>query len=112
MGLGIMILSACSVEAEAPRLDTLVITDPSFDFSTSRSASLVLNSGSGAPAALEVRDAEGRRLMKGAFAVPAVLDLRLPVGTEPRLTIRQGQGAAATEQTVQLDADGQATANF
>lgn len=110
-----MTLGACASEpAQDPGLDALVILDPNFSFATSRSVRLELTptDSAGQPQALEVRDAEGRRLMKGGFAVPVALDLRVPVGIQQQLTVRQGLGEAATEQTVNLDSAGNATANY
>ncbi len=112
---GFLTLSACAPDAaEDPGLDALVIQDPNFSFATSRSVRLELspNDAQGQPQALEVRDAEGRRLMKGAFAGPVALDLKVPVGIQQQLTVRQGLGEAVTEQTVNLDSAGDAAASY
>lgn len=112
---GLLTLSACGQEAsEDPSLDALVIQDPNFSFATSRSVRLQLtpNDAAGEPQALEVRDAEGRRLMKGGFAGSVALDLKVPVGMQQQLTVRQGLGEAVTEQTVNLDSAGKATASY
>lgn len=112
---GLLTLGGCGLDAaEDPSLDALVIEDPNFSFATSRSVRLELtpNDATAQPQALEVRDAEGRRLMKGGFAGPVALDLKVPVGIQQQLTVRQGLGEAVTEQTVNLDSAGQATASY
>lgn len=100
--------------SETPeRLDQLVIEDPDFDFATSRAVQLRLEkSADQAPVAVEVTDVEGRRLMDGAFRSTATIDLKIPVGSEGRLTVRTGQGEQAKSQDVTLDDAGRATAQF
>lgn len=101
--VGALGLVACedAGQAGAPQtpasLDELVVEDPNFAFQTSQVVRVELEAGTGA---LEVRDAEGRRMVTGGFATDAALDLRLPVGTSRALTVRAGRGAEATERTL------------
>ena len=101
--------SACidaQTEATPGSLDQLEITDPNFDFSTSRSVRLELRADEAAtPQAIEVTDSEGRRLMDGAFKGSAVVDLKVALGQEDTLKLRVGRGAEATERTLEVDAN-------
>ena len=92
--------------ASATTLDQLEITDPNFDFSTSRSVRLELRADEAAtPQAIEVTDSQGRRLMDGAFRGSAVVDLKVALGQEDTLKLRVGRGAEATERTLEVDAN-------
>lgn len=108
--LGLLGATACvdaSGGASAPEtLDQLVITDPNFDFSTSRAVRLELRADEATgPQAVEVTDSEGRRLMDGAFRGSAVVDLKVPVGRARTLKLRVGQGEDAVERELDVDAD-------
>lgn len=96
---------------ESGRIADLEITDPNFSFATSRSVRLQLRSEEGsAPQLVEVADAEGRRLMQGAFLNDTTIDLKVPVGQAHMVKVRAGQGAEATQQDVMIDDAGRATA--
>lgn len=104
-------LAACAPAdgTEAASLADLTVTDPNFTFENTRTVSLELQvAGSDTPRAIEVADAEGRRLMQGAFVQDAALDLKVPVGRASTLQVRSGQGANATVQQVDIDANGRA----
>lgn len=108
--LGLLGVTACvdaSGGTSTPEsLDQLQITDPSFDFSTSRAVRLELRADEAAEAkAVEVTDSEGRRLMDGAFRGSAVIDLKVPVGRARTLKLRVGQGDEAVERDLDVDAD-------
>ncbi len=92
-------------------LDELIVPNPDFTFATSQAVTLQLDNRDG-PAAVEVRDSENRRLMQGAFRGSASIDLRLPLGMPPKLTVRTGLGEDAVEQTVVLDEAGRGTAEL
>lgn len=109
--LGLLGAAGCAQDAsrEAGSLDELVVTDPDFTFATSRSVRLELRAPDGEPgAAVEVSDAEGRRLMDGAFVGSAQIDLKIPVGAERRLNVRTVRGDAASLEEVSIDPDGRA----
>ena len=92
-------------EAEPQRLADVKVSDPNFDFGTSQTVRLELTAAAGAqPQALEVTDSEGRRLMDGAFKSGASIDLKVPVGRAQSVTLRVGQGDAATERVLTVDA--------
>jgi hypothetical protein len=111
--LGAAASSACAESADAPtRLDQLVIEDPNFTFATARSVTLSLEAEGTAPKAVEVADAEGRRLMNGAFRGSAQVQLKVPVGADGKLIVRVGQGADVVTQDVTPDAAGRAAARF
>lgn len=98
---------------ESGRIADLEVTDPSFTFATSRSVSLQLRTQEGAaPQLVEVADAEGRRLMQGAFLRDATIDLKIPVGQASMIKVRTGRGAEATQQDVTVDDAGRATATL
>jgi len=103
-------LTACAQsDDDHGQLADLVVTDPSFTFATARNVSLELKvSGSATPQLVEVADAEGRRLMQGAFLEDTTLDLKVPVGQSPTLQVRTGAGAEATVQDVTIDGSGRA----
>ena len=108
--VGVVGLSACAdvaTDGQTPdSLDQLVITDPDFDFSTSRSVRLELRAEDGAaPKAVEVADSEGRRLMDGAFRGSATIDLKVPVGRDRTLKMRVGQGDDVVERDLEVDAE-------
>lgn len=108
--LGLLGATACAdvaSDAAAPEsLDQLEITDPNFDFSTSRAVRLELRADETAtPQAVEVTDSEGRRLMDGAFRGSAVVDLKVPVGRDRTLKLRVGHGDDAVERDLTVDAD-------
>lgn len=110
LGFGLAALSACvgaGDDAQGPeRLDQLVITDPNFDFATTRTVQLELRAEDGAaPQAVEVADAEGRRLMDGAFRGSATIDLKVPVGRDGTLKLRVGKGVDAVERELDIDGD-------
>lgn len=102
-------------EAESPdSLASTVILDPNFTFATSRLVRLeLLPINPAAPAkSVEVSDAEGRRLLKGAFAGPISLALKLPVGAARQLKVRLADGASVTEVDVALDDSGLGSASY
>ncbi len=110
-------LSACTDPApsarplpDAPqRLSDLVVTDPDFDFATTETVRLELQVPEGAaPQAVEAFDAEGRRLMDGAFKAGASVDLKVPVGKADTVKLRIGTGEDAVERELTVSADGQA----
>lgn len=107
---GVVGLAACADVADGPspeRLDQLVITDPNFDFSTSRAVRLELRAEEGAaPKAIEVADSEGRRLMDGAFRGSATIDLKVPVGLDRTLEVRVGKGQDAVSHDLAIGDDG------
>lgn len=110
-----IIASGCALEStdSGPQtLDDLVVTDPDFSFATSRSIRLDLKPSAAAAGghAIEVTDEEGRRLLKGAVLGDTVVNLPLPTAQGRELRIRTGRSAA--EQTVVVDADNRAVANF
>ena len=116
-GALVLALAAC---AEAPtdgpaggRLADLQVTDPDFTFATSRSVRLELRVPAGAaPQLVEVADAEGRRLMQGAFLEGARVALQVPVGQAGALRVRTGRGAQVTEHEVAIDDGGHAVASI
>jgi hypothetical protein len=113
--VGAVSLSACAIDGgEDPTLAEIVIQDPNFDFATSRAVSLELSPTSveAASQAVEVSDAEGRLLFRGAFSGPTTLDLKLRAGAQPMLTVRTGAGAQVTTQRVNLDTNGHASASY
>ena len=106
MCVGALGLTACTqggpTDASTPAsLDELVVEDANFQFRTSELVEVALPAAQGV---VEVRDAEGRRMVTGGFATDTTLDLRLPLGAKRELTVRAGRGAAATERTVTLGA--------
>lgn len=106
--LGLLGATACadaSGGSSVPdSLDQLEITDPNFDFATSRSVRLELRANEAiGPQAVEVTDSEGRRLMDGAFRDSAVIDLKVPVGRERTLKLRIGNGDDAVERELEVD---------
>ena len=112
---GLLLLSACTEPtwqpaAESPkRLADVVVTDPDFDFATTQSVKVELQMAEGsAPQAIEAFDADGRRLMDGAFKSSASIDLRLPVGRANEVKLRVGSGDSAVERTLKVDANGRA----
>lgn len=109
LGLG---LSACiggEPGTEGPAsLDTLVTN---FDFATSRNVSVQLESEEG-PVAVEITDAEGRRIMRGAFRDPGAVELRIPTGSEPVLNLRTQSGTSVRTQTLTVSPAGQARAKL
>ncbi len=112
---GALSFAACAVDGgEDPTLAELVIEDPNFDFATSRSVRLELRPTSveAASQGVEVSDAEGRLLFRGAFSAPTTLDLKLRAGAERSLTVRSGSGPQATIQQVDLDSAGRASASY
>lgn len=115
LALGVVSLTGCTERtAERPeRLDQVVVSDPNFDFSTTRSVRLTLQPSEAAgQRPVEVTDAEGRRLMNGAFRGAAAIDLKVPVGSPGRLTVRAGRGADAVQREIDLAEDGSASASF
>ncbi len=115
--LGLLGATACvdaSGGSSVPEsLDQLEITDPNFDFATSRSVRLELRAEEGAvPQAVEVTDSEGRRLMDGAFRGSAVVDLKVPVGRESTLKLRVGNGDDAVERALNVDANHRAVGDL
>ncbi|MCA9556589.1 MAG: hypothetical protein KC933_41585, partial [Myxococcales bacterium] len=76
-------LSACAQGlgevGEGQGLADLQITDPDFTFATNQSVSLTVQASAGAPERVEVSDAEGRRLMEGAFLGDATVELKVPL---------------------------------
>jgi len=110
-----MFATGCALEpsdSDAQALEELVVTDPNFSFATSRSVRLEVNPSTEIAGghALEVSDDEGRRLLKGAVLGKSVVQLPLPTAQGRELRIRSGRSAA--EQTVVVDADNRAVANF
>jgi hypothetical protein len=117
--LGATLLTGCIIDgSEAPRefadgetMDTLV-TAPDFTFETSEAVHLHIEGSRSAGASpVEVRDAEGRRLYKGAVRGSLDLDLAVPVGAEKTLTIVSGRGAESVSQSVSLE-DGRGSASL
>lgn len=99
--------------AQGERLADLQITDPNFSFATSRTVSLEVRvSEAAGPQIVEVADAEGRRLMQGAFLNDTTFDLKVPLGQAPVFKVRTGQGDQAVEQDVAIDADGRAVTSI
>ena len=118
--LGALSLASCTpstpaapgARAPARSLDELVVVDPDFTFATSRPARLRLETAPGAaPVQLEVRDAKGRRLFKGALRQAMDLDLKLALGADGAVTVLSGQGAQTVSQTVTL-VDGRAVVSL
>ncbi len=113
--IGAVALAGCATEAPSDQtpgsLDELVVPSADFTFATSRAISVQLDAKNG-PAAIEVRDSENRRLMQGAFRESVNIDLKLPLGLQPRLTVRSGLGDNAIEQTIDLDEAGRGTAEY
>lgn len=88
-------------------LAELVVTDPDFDFATTRTVRVELTAAEGAaPQAIEVSDSEGRRLMDGAFRSSVSMDLKVPVGRADTLQLRTGQGAQAVQRQLTVNARG------
>ncbi len=119
MGLGVAGAGCTSPNGEPgttpepKRLADVVVTDPNFDFSTTQSVRLQLQVAEGAqPQAVEAFDADGRRLMDGAFKAGASIDLRVPVGRADKVKLRIGTGATAEERELTVGADGTATGNL
>lgn len=75
---------------------------PDFEFRTRRSVQLEIESTE--TQRVEVTDAEGRRLLVGGLSGGSV-DMNLPLGFEPILNVRTGEGDAARIQTVNLVGD-------
>jgi len=107
---GVLGLVACAQSADPSDnlpLAELVVTDPNFDFATTRTVRVELTAAEGAaPQAIEVSDAEGRRLMDGAFRSSVSMDLKVPVGRANTLQLRTGQGAQAVQQQLTVDERG------
>ena len=100
-------------QANVDRLADLEVNDPDFAFATQRSISLEVRVDStAAPQLVEIADAEGRRLMQGAFLSDTRLDLKVPVGQASTLEVRTGQGAEVSKQSIQIDARGRAVAEI
>jgi hypothetical protein len=118
LSVGLLGVAACtSVEgpgAGAEGLDTLVINDPDFTFATTRSVvvELLPAQATDGAVAVEIADAEGRRLLKGAFVGSASIPVNLPLGIERQLTVRIGHGANQQQQVVSINANGRAAVRF
>lgn len=100
--------------APAPqRLSDVVIGDPNFDFATTRTVRVELRAAPGtAPQAIELFDADGRRLIDGAFKPGATIDVRLPVGRAEKLKLRVGKGSGAVEQELAVDSGNHVVADI
>ena len=94
-------------DARPERLADVVVPDADFTFATTKTVQLELQTA--ADEAIEVADADGRRVMDGAFAAGARLDLKVPVGTQ-QLTVRTRRGADTLQRDVAIAADGRAVA--
>lgn len=109
---GLFGLLACdgtgSVDGEAPAsLADLVVSDADFTFASTKTVRLEVETAEGE--AVEVADADGRRVMDGAFLQGASIDLKVPVGNE-RLTVRTLRGDETVSRDVEIGADGRAVA--
>lgn len=108
-------LAGCAngLESGTPEsLADLVVPDEDFTFATAKTIELDLRVAEGtAPAAVEVADAEGRRIMNGAFLDSAKLNVKLPAHHADSIKVRVGQGDQAVVRDISV-ADGRATANL
>lgn len=115
LGLGGVLASACALEpadSGAETLDELVVNDPDFTFATSKTVRLELQASGDVAGghAIEVSDADGRRILKGAVLGNATVDL--PVAAAHSRTLRVRLGRDAAEQTVEVGVDNRAKAEF
>lgn len=110
-GAGMAALLGCADGSGPTSLEGLVITDPSFDFSTTETVRLDLVAGA-EPRAIEARDAEGRRLMDGAFKEGVSIDLKVPVGRAEVIKLRIGSGDDAVERELVVDASRRAVSEL
>lgn len=111
-------LSACTQANLSDASDTpadlasVVVPDPDFTFETRSIVKVRLEPDEVSVfTPVKVFDAEGRLLFQGVVQQPLALDLRLPLGGAPRLTVVSGRGQNAIKQQLTV-ANGQVVAKL
>lgn len=120
LAAGLVCLAGC-LQAENPserieeptRLEDVVVADPGFTFATTETVRVEFAGDEEAGhRAIELFDADGRRLMDGAFKPGVAVDVRLPVGRADALKLRVGKGADAVERDLAVDPNKRAIADL